>query len=114
MAPALTSRQRAGLKARAHALEPYVLVGRSGLTDAVVAEADRALTAHGLIKARIGAADRHAREALSADLCGRTNAVAVQRVGNVLVLWRPRPDDTPLDAQGRSPSEPRQGARRRE
>jgi len=89
----LTARERQHLKARAHALEPTVLVGHSGLTDAVAAELDRALTAHELIKVRIGGADREAREALCTAIAERTGAAAVQQVGKVLVLWRPRATD---------------------
>ncbi len=91
----LTPRERAHLKARAHPLEPIVHVGHHGVTDTVVAEIDRALTAHELIKIRIGGTDRDAREAMGDDVCARTDAVAVQRVGKVLVLWRPRPEATP-------------------
>lgn len=90
----LTPRQRATLKARAHPLDPIVQVGHSGLTDAVVAETDRALTAHGLIKVRIGGADRDERAATIDALCARTDATRVQSVGKVLVLWRPRPEDS--------------------
>lgn len=98
MPVSLTPRERAHLKARAHALQPFVQVGQAGLTDRVVAEVDRALTAHELIKVRLGGADREARAALTADLCARTDAAAVQAVGHVLVLWRPRPaDDTDDD-----------------
>lgn len=89
----LTPRERAHLKGRAHALEPIVKVGHAGLSDAVVAEADRALTVHELIKVRIDAADREERVALGEALCNRTGATTVQRVGKVLVLWRPAPDD---------------------
>lgn len=89
----LTPRQRAALKARAHGLEPYVTVGQAGVSDAVVSEVDRALTAHGLIKVRVGASDREARAALSQDLSARTDASVVQSVGKIVVLWRPRPDD---------------------
>jgi RNA-binding protein len=96
MSIVLSPRQRAQLKAMAHGLEPFVKVGQAGLTDAVVAETDRALTAHGLIKVRIGGADREARLAITEALCARTSAAAVQYVGKVLVLWRPRPDDAPL------------------
>lgn len=95
MPVSLTSRERTHLKGRAHALEPIVRVGQAGLSDAVVAEADRALTAHELIKVRIDAADRDARVELGDALCERTGATAVQRVGKVLVLWRPAPDDVP-------------------
>jgi RNA-binding protein len=93
MASPLTAKERAHLKARAHALEPVVQTGTAGLTDAVVTEVDRALTAHELIKVRVGAADREARVALGNELCARTDAAAVHRVGKVLILWRPRPDD---------------------
>ena len=100
MAISLTPRERAHLKARAHALEPTVKVGHSGLSDAVLSELDRALTAHELIKVKIAGADRHAREALCTAIADRTGAAAVQQVGKVLVLWRPRPtDDQQADAE---------------
>ena len=89
----LTARERASLKARAHALEPVVHIGHGGVTDAVVTEIERALTAHELIKVRAGAADRDGREAILADITARTDAAVVQTVGKVMVLWRPRPAD---------------------
>ena len=92
----MTNKERAHLKARAHALEPVVHVGTAGVTDAVVAELERALTAHELLKVRIGSDDREARVALGDELCARTGAAAVDRVGKVLILWRPRP----LEADG--------------
>jgi RNA-binding protein len=90
---ALTPRERAGLKARAHALEPLAHVGQGGLTDAVIAEVNRALIAHELIKVRVGAADRGDRDQMCDALSAATDAALVQRVGKVLVLWRPRPDE---------------------
>ena len=94
----LTSRERARLKARAHALEPLVHVGQAGLTAAVLAEVDRALTAHELIKVRVALTDRVERQALGEELSRRSDAAMVQRVGKVIVLWRPKPDETPDDA----------------
>jgi RNA-binding protein len=91
MAPSLSPRERKHLKARAHPLEPTVHVGHGGLTDAVAAEIDRALTAHELIKVKVNADDRHARQELCDTICTRADAAGVQRVGKVLVLWRPRP-----------------------
>lgn len=95
MPVSLTSRERTRLKARAHVLEPLVQVGYAGLTDAVLAEVDRALTAHELIKVRMAVTDRDEREALGEQLCSRADAAAVQRVGKVIVLWRPRPEEAP-------------------
>jgi RNA-binding protein len=89
----LTARERSFLKARAHPLEPIVTIGHDGLTDAVVREIDRALTAHELIKVRVNAGDRTVRRALFEEIGLRTDAEAVQQVGKVLVLWRPRPLD---------------------
>lgn len=91
----LTTRERAHLKARAHALEPKVMVGHGGLTPAVLAEIDRALTAHELIKVKILADDREAREAVGDNICSGTDSATVQRVGKVIVLWRPKPDEAP-------------------
>lgn len=93
--PSLTARERARLKARAHALEPIVQVGHSGITDAVVAELERALTAHELIKVRINGTDRDERQATAEAICTRTGAAQVQQVGKIVVLWRPRPEDDP-------------------
>ena len=95
MSPALvlTTRERARLKARAHALEPILQVGKTGVQDAVVAELDRALTAHELVKLKIYEPDREAREAIAVTLADRTASALVQRVGKVVVLWRPRPEE---------------------
>jgi RNA-binding protein len=89
----LTNRERSHLKARAHSLEPVVHVGHAGLTDKVVAEIDRALLAHELIKVRVDAADRFARAEVADAICERTGAAEVLRVGKILGLWRPRPDE---------------------
>ncbi len=97
MAVSLTPRERTQLKGRAHALEPIVQLGHAGMSDTFVAEVDRALTAHELIKVRVGGDDREARVALGDTLAQRTDAAVVQRVGKILVLWRPRPDDETAD-----------------
>jgi RNA-binding protein len=93
MPTALTNRERAHLKARAHALEPVVHVGNAGLTEALMAEVDRALTAHELIKVKVGTDDRVNRVAIGDEICARTGATPVHRVGKVVILWRPRPAD---------------------
>ena len=84
----LTASQRKALKARAHKLEPVVLVGAKGLTDDVVAEIDRALKAHELIKVRANTNDRDARELWMEKICERLDAHAVQQIGKILVVYR--------------------------
>jgi RNA-binding protein len=83
----LTGKQRRWLRARAHGLEPVVHVGGKGLTDAVVAETDRALEAHELIKVRL-VGDREEREEAAAALAERCRAEALGIVGNVAMLYR--------------------------
>lgn len=94
----LTSRQRADLKARAHHLEPLARVGRAGLTDAFIADVDRALAHHELVKVRIDTDDRAERDEAAAILAARTASARVQQVGKILVLWRPKPDEDETDA----------------
>ncbi len=93
MSLTLTSRDRTQLKARAHHLKPIVRVGQAGLSDAFVAEVDRALAHHELIKVRIDGDDRQARELAADEVCARTQSASVQRVGKILVLWRPKPEE---------------------
>ena len=93
MPVSLTSRERAHLKSRAHALEPIVQVGQGGVSEAVAAELDRALTAHELIKVKINGTDRDIRQEVIEAICARTDAVAVYKVGKIVVLWRPAPKE---------------------
>ena len=72
-------------------------VGHGGLTAAVIAEIDRALAAHELIKVKILDGDRDNREAMGDEICAKTDAAPVQRVGKVIVLWRPKPEKEDAD-----------------
>jgi len=89
----LTAKERSRLKAQAHSLEPSVQVGQAGLSDAVVKEVDRALTAQELIKVKILGDDRDARRATADAIAERTGAALVYSVGKVIVLWRPTPEE---------------------
>lgn len=93
MSLTLTTRERTQLKARAHHLKAVVRVGQAGVTDAFIAEVDRALKAHELIKVQIDRDDRDEREAAADEITTRTNAASVQRLGKILVLWRPKPPE---------------------
>ena len=88
----LTAKDRSRLKARAHALEPNVSVGNAGLTKAVIAEADRALAKHELIKVKVQIDDRELRKELGDELALATDAAVVHRVGKIVILFRPKPD----------------------
>jgi RNA-binding protein len=88
----ITDKQRLWLKRRVHHLKPVVLLGQSGLTDAVVAEIDAALTYHELIKVKVNAGDRDLRDALVAEIAARTGSDLVNRIGHVAAFYRANPD----------------------
>ena len=86
----LSAAQRRQLKARAHKLEPMVMIGTKGLTDEVVKEVDVALKAHELIKVRAAGLEREQRDDALKALCQRTGAESVQSIGKVFVIYRKR------------------------
>lgn len=88
----LSDRQRRHLRGLAHELQPVVRLGSAGLTDAGARETDRALTDHELIKIKAPGGDREARDTLFRELAQRTGSALVHRIGNVAVLYRPRPE----------------------
>lgn len=88
----LSASERSALKARAHALEPVVLVGDAGLSPAVLREIDLSLTAHELIKIRVSGDDRDARGEILRQICDALGASPVQHIGKMLVIYRPKPE----------------------
>ncbi|HMD72372.1 MAG TPA: ribosome assembly RNA-binding protein YhbY [Steroidobacteraceae bacterium] len=86
----LSEKQRKHLRRLAHPLNPVVMLGNAGLTDAVAAELERALGDHELVKVSARVGDRDARNAALAALASRTASELVQRVGHVGVFYRRR------------------------
>jgi len=70
----LSAKRRSELRAEAHKLDPVVLIGDKGLTDEVIAEIDRSLKAHELIKVRAATGERDADLARSR---ARTGTMAI-------------------------------------
>jgi len=99
----LTIAERKEHRAQAHHLDPVVMVGNDGLTEAVVKETDAALNAHGLIKVRVLGDDRDQREAIYRQLCDRLGAAPIQHIGKLLVLWRPKPKKARAADEERKP-----------
>lgn len=96
----LTPAERKTLKARAHALDPVVLVGDAGLTAGVLAEIDRSLTSHELIKVRVAGDDREARLAMRDRVVAELSAEPVQAIGKLLVFFREAVAEEPKDPWG--------------
>lgn len=89
---ALNSRQKKYLKGQAHHLSPVAFVGSNGLTDAVVAEIDRTLASHELIKVRLRVEDRSELDAAISPMLAKTGSELVQVIGHLVILYRPAPE----------------------
>ena len=74
-------------------LKPVVLVGNAGLTPPVLQEIDRGLASHELIKVRLAGAGRKDREQAAEDIAEALSCAAVQIIGSMLILFRPRPEE---------------------
>lgn len=86
----LTSSQRSTLKAQAHSLNPVVMIGEAGLTEAVLKEIDVNLNAHGLIKIRVLGDDRMNRIEILQKICSQLDAAPIQHIGKLLIIYRPK------------------------
>ena len=84
----LTSKERAELRAQANTLDTTLMVGKDGVTDAVIAEADNQLTARELVKGKVlENAMLTPREVCDA-LCEATGADGVSVIGTKFVIYR--------------------------
>jgi len=98
----LTPARRRELRASAHHLNPVVSIAGNGLTPAVLGEIDRSLQAHELIKVKVYATERPARDELMQALCDALGASPVQHIGTILVVWRERREEADKPAPAKS------------
>ena len=84
----LTSKQRAEFRAQANSLETTLMVGKDGVTEAVVAEADKLLTARELVKGKVLETALMSAREVSDAICEATGADGISCVGSKFVIWR--------------------------
>lgn len=96
----LTSKQRAALRARAHELHPVVQIGHQGWTEAVLGQVDTALTAHELIKIKLGKECPLGTDEVALQIENATKAHVVQRIGRVVVAFRRNPEKPKIGLKG--------------
>ena len=84
----LTSKQRAEFRAQANALETTLMVGKDGVTEAVIAEADKLLTARELVKGKVLESALMSAREVSDAICEATGADGISCVGSKFVIWR--------------------------
>lgn len=109
----LSPKRRSELRAEAHRLSPVVIIGDKGLTDEVIAEIDRSLKAHELIKVRAATDERDARAVWIETICDRLQAHPVQQIGKVFVIYRENEDETEKAQVTRPRPQEAQGAKRK-
>ncbi len=85
---ALTKSQIKFLRSLAHSRKPAIWLGQHGLTDAVLAEIEIALDHHELVKIKLRVGDRDLRDEIIQRICGTTRAESVQRIGNIVAIYR--------------------------
>ena len=84
----INKEQKKFLRALTHDLSTIIWIGQNGLSQNVLTEIKSALDQHELIKIKIRVGDRKLRDQLAEDICKQTSAEPVQKIGNVVVLFR--------------------------
>ena len=83
----LSSKQRKYLRSQAHHLKPVVAIAGNGLSKSVLAEIERALADHELIKVRING-DREQRVSTLAAITKSAAAIKVQATGGTALIYK--------------------------
>lgn len=85
---ALSNADRKRFRTIGHQLKPVVIIAQKGITENIKSELERALKEHELIKIKLMTPDRVEKKKLGDAICDEFNAVCVQSIGNVLLLYR--------------------------
>ena len=86
----LNNSQIRKFKASAQLIEPMLKIGKAGLSEGFIRSVDMALAQHELVKIKFAEFKEQKKE-LAPQLAEKTASHLVMRVGNVMVLHRPKP-----------------------
>ena len=84
----LTSKERAELRAQANTLDTTLMVGKGGVTEAVIAEADNQLTTRELVKGKVLEGAMMTPREVCDEICEATGADGVSVIGTKFVIYR--------------------------
>ena len=84
----LTSKQRSEFRAQANGLEVTLMVGKGGVSESVIAEAEILLESHELVKGKVLETALMSAREVSDAICEETGAEGVSCVGYTFVIWR--------------------------
>lgn len=89
--PLLSGRQKKYLKGLAHSLSPVILIGKEGITEALIAATEVELLRHELIKVKIGNNSGLEKHETGKVLSDATHSTLVQLIGKTLLLYKKNP-----------------------
>ena len=84
----LTSKERAELRSQATAIDTTLMVGKSGITDALIAETENQLDSRELVKGKVLESALMSAREVSDAICEETGADGISCVGSKFVIWR--------------------------
>ena len=84
----LNEKQKRHLRGLLHTRKPVVIIGGAGLTDSVLKEIENAIAHHELIKVKVNADDRPARQAMIDRIVQETRSELVQTIGHTASFYR--------------------------
>jgi RNA-binding protein len=87
-----STKLRKALRAAGHHLSPVVQVGKDGVTDAVLRQLDDQLTAHELVKVKVGSESPEDRFEAAERLGGAAGAQVAQILGRTVLVYRRHPE----------------------
>ncbi len=89
----LRGKQKRFLRAMGVTMNPILTIGKDGVTENVIRQADGALTARELIKGRVLQTAPAEPAAIAAEVAERTGAALVQVLGRNFLLYRRNPEE---------------------
>ena len=84
----LTSKERAELRGQATTIDTTLMVGKGGVTDALIAEADNQLTTRELVKGKVLEGAMMTPREVCDELCQATGAEGIAVIGTKFVIYR--------------------------
>ena len=84
----LTSKERAELRSQATTLDTTLMVGKSGITDALIAETENQLDSRELVKGKVLEGAMMTPREVCDELCEATGAEGVAVIGTKFVIYR--------------------------
>ncbi|MGM0984838.1 MAG: YhbY family RNA-binding protein [Pseudomonadota bacterium] len=91
----LSQAQKKAFRSIGHYLDPVVTVSENGASEGVLAELERALSDHELIKVKLALPERDDRAAMLDELVAASGAEVIQKIGKMALLYRHNPRVNP-------------------